>query len=476
MKKESMRQAFADYQSGDLDAALSLCNRFIASDQNAAQALLLSAMIAQQRGQFEQSISLLRNAVDADPHEPVAYKRLAMSLQMLGRPDEAIAELKTAVARAPERADAWNNLAKFLATVGQNDAAIRVQKEYSELRSRVAAIDARFVEACRLLRAGNFADGLKAFESRLEAPDFSRLVDMPCPRWQGEALEGRSILLRCEQGLGDSLQFFRYVRAVVDRGADVTVETHRQLLRLFAMNTSARLVETNRGGAQESYDFYCPMMSLPYAFGTRLDTIPGDVPYLVADQQQARRWSAEAAEAAGLKVGLVWAGGSRPLNPAMVSVDQRRSLHFSALECLLDIPGTVFHSLQKDAPAEQAQAAVGSGKLIDRTDELSDFADTAALIETLDLVISADTAVAHLAAAMNKPTWILSRFDGCWRWLENRDDSPWYPSVRLFRQIRPGDWDEVLARVHASLAALAAARAVQACGEVVAEEREHERG
>ncbi|MDR3416944.1 MAG: tetratricopeptide repeat protein [Nevskia sp.] len=457
MKSDSIKHAFDLYQAGQLEAAEAVSKRIIANGEDSGRALLLCGMIAQQRAQTPQAIDLLRQAVAAEPEEPAAYKRLAMSLQVSGRSEEALAELRTAVARAPARADAWKNLIGLLASLGRTNELARVEAEQAAFRKRIGAIEARFDQACKLLLKGNYEDGWKAFESRLEAPEFAALVDMPCPRWRGEPLEGRSILLRCEQGHGDSLQFFRYVQAVIDRGADVTVETWKDLARLFRMNTSAAIHVKLKASeaAPQGYDFYCPMMSLPYVLGTRLDTIPGRTSYLAAEPALVRKWCVDLKDDGRFRVGLVWAGGRRLLNPAMVSIDQRRSLEFSAFERLLDIAGMAFYSLQKQEAAEQARGAVESGRLIDRTDELADFADTAALIESLDLVIAVDTAVAHLAAAMNKPTWILSRFDGCWRWLEDREDSPWYPSVRLFRQKTPGDWDEVMVRVHKALAFLA---------------------
>jgi len=200
------------------------------------------------------------------------------------------------------------------------------------------------------------------------------------------------------------------------------------------------------------------MMSLPLAFATRIETIPADIPYLWADAQKAAYWrerlergksaSGETARSgyAPLKVGLVWAGGARPHLPRANRIDKRRSMSLSQLAPLAGVPGVAFVSLQKGGPAEQARTPPSGMHLLDWSNELNDFADTAALIESLDLVISVDTAVAHLAGALGKPVWVLNRFDTCWRWLLERPDSPWYPTMRLFRQPAAGDWDSVIQR------------------------------
>ena len=201
-----------------------------------------------------------------------------------------------------------------------------------------------------------------------------------------------------------------------------------------------------------AFDLHCPLMSLPLAFETSVETIPGGVPYLAADPAAVAAWDAllpARRDAAGPRVGLVWAGGARPHQPRAAAIDRRRSVRLADMAPLGAVPGAVFVSLQVGPPAKQAETS--PFPLIDVTDRLTDFADTAALIETLDLVIAVDTAVAHLAAAQGKPVWLLSRFDSCWRWFKDRNDSPWYPTLRLFRQTAPGDWAGVIARVAEAL-------------------------
>jgi hypothetical protein len=204
-----------------------------------------------------------------------------------------------------------------------------------------------------------------------------------------------------------------------------------------------------RGDVLPPFDLHCPMLSLPLALGTTVDTIPADVPYLSAPAAVAAAWGERLADyARGLRVGLVWAGNPRAHSPDLAAIDRRRSITPERLAPLFDIEGALFFSLQKDGPR-----APDNLPMIDLMREIGDFADTAALIANLDLVISVDTSVAHLAAAMGKPVWVLDRFDSCWRWLRGREDSPWYPTLRLFRQPVSGDWDAVVARVALALEA-----------------------
>jgi hypothetical protein len=285
------------------------------------------------------------------------------------------------------------------------------------------------------------------------------------PRWSGErpsaAIQIRRnglqsnehLLVLDEQGYGDSLQFVRYLPMALERFSQVGYVCPPPLRRLYERSLRERWPDLQLFDGVPSdlsrWDCYCPLMSLPMAFGTRLATIPSALPYLHADAARAAHWRArlEALPAAHLpRVGVVWAGGH-----SGIAVDRRRSLVVAQIAPLLALRQVRWVSLQKtDDPAKLADAA-SKARLTDWTDELADFAETAALIDNLDLVISVDTSVAHLAAAMGKPVWLLNRFAGCWRWLRGRDDSPWYPGLRLFTQTQRGDWDEVLTRVAIAL-------------------------
>ena len=273
-----------------------------------------------------------------------------------------------------------------------------------------------------------------------------RFTDLPL--WQGQPLDGKRILLHAEQGYGDTLQFCRYIPMVEALGAKVIVDVPVPLVRL--MHRFARIEQVITFGRTDVSkiprpDFQCPLMSLPLVFGTELETIPATIPYLDVHPIQQTLWREKLLPYADKRmIGIAWAGNPRKHSAELSAVDRRRSMAPEVLLPLLDAPNTQFFSLQKDAPPHGLN-------IVDFTPELCDFADTAALMMGLDLIISVDTAVVHLAGALGKPVWLLSRYDNCWRWLKGRSDSPWYPTLRMFRQPTPGDWDSVIADVNGEL-------------------------
>jgi hypothetical protein len=302
--------------------------------------------------------------------------------------------------------------------------------------------DAHFNLAASLLLVGQFDEGWREYEWRWKQEKKKpHLRGFSQPLWDGGDIGDRILLLHAEQGLGDTLQFCRYVPAIA-AGRRVVLEVQRPLVPLLAgLPGLERIVA--QGDPLPPFDLHCPLLSLPLVLGTTLETIPGQTPYLRADPQRTAAWRERVGQLDGLKVGLVWAG-----NQAM-SGDRRRSARLELFSELADLPGVSFVSLQKGPAASQSPP---SGLILhDWTDDLQDFGETAALIEALDLVIGVDTAVVHLAGALGRPVWLLNRFDRCWRWLLNRDDSPWYPTLRQFRQSQPGDWRGVLREVRAEL-------------------------
>jgi hypothetical protein len=300
-----------------------------------------------------------------------------------------------------------------------------------------------------LLAAGEMAEGWKEYEWRWRTPlMFAVRRRFTQPAWDGGG--GGTLLIHAEQGLGDTLQFCRYATLAAARGARVILEVQAPLVRLLRSLPGAGAVIA-RGEALPDFDVHAHMLSLPHIFGTTLETISAATPYLTADPADSETMRIRLGQKTGLRVGLVWAGNSYASVPEMAAVDRRRSLAPEHLAPLLDIPEIDFISLQKGG---KAPAAFG---LTDFMDEMRDFADTAALVENLDLVISVDTSVAHLAGALGKPVWLLNRFDAEWRWLDGRTDSPWYPGMRIFRQDKPGDWDGVIAAVAGALRGLAPA-------------------
>jgi hypothetical protein len=275
------------------------------------------------------------------------------------------------------------------------------------------------------------------------------------PLWLGEqSLVGKTILLHAEQGLGDTLQFCRYVPLVAKLGAKVILEVQRPLFKLL-QNLEGVSQIVALGDMLPAFDYQCPLMSLPLAFKTEIESIPNQVPYIHAPPIRVEYWKTKLPAHQKLKVGLVWNGGFRPNQPELWSLNARRNIPLAKI-AQINVPGIDFYSLQKGEPAESELIQSGnqywdSSNFYNFAGELNDFSDTAALIANLDLVISVDTSTAHLAAAMGKPVWLLNRFDTCWRWLIDREDSPWYPTIKIYQQEKMGDWDKVLQRVKKDL-------------------------
>jgi hypothetical protein len=276
-------------------------------------------------------------------------------------------------------------------------------------------------------------------------------------RWLGEtSIAGKTLFLVSDGGLGDALQFCRYATLAAEAGAHVILGVPNALGGLMRTLKGVARVVTD-GDAVPEYDLNCAIMSLPLAFGTTVETIPAAVPYLHAEASAIAEWGDRLSGLRGQRIGLVWAGKSRPWDAIQVALDQRRSLRLATLSPLMSVPGCDFVSLQVGEPGEQAANLPTGMALHDFTKEISTFSDTAALVANLDLVISVDTSTLHLAGAMGKPVWLLNRFDTCWRWMPERDDSPWYPSMRVFRQPRSGDWASVVQSVTVALRAFVAA-------------------
>lgn len=399
-------------------------------------------------GRYEEALSYYERAhAVAGPHPELLYNR-AVTLQQLGRYDEAMASHAEA-ARAPaDTAQALYTKAVALQQLGEHEAALK-QYEVACERDPHHGAARRSQAYCRLLM-GDFETGWQQHESRWHATDVllnRRHADRPL--WLGvEPVAGKTVLLHAEQGYGDTLQFCRYAPLVAEKGATVLLEVPKALASLLGSLPGVSRIVTE-DDATPAFDLQCPLMSLPLAFRTTLGTVPAATPYLRADAQRRAVWAqrVEALGAAGkpqrLKVGLAWSGNPRHNN------DENRSLPFDALRPLLALDAT-FVCLQPQVRERDREALAASG-IVNFGDALADFADTAALVEALDVVVTVDTSVAHVAGAVGRPVWILLPRSPDWRWLLQREDSPWYPTARLFRQTRPGDWPEVIARVQQAL-------------------------
>ena len=338
---------------------------------------------------------------------------------------------------------------------------------------RAIALDASLVEAhCHRayvsLLLGDWVTGWQSYEWRAQhRPSRIARRNFSVPRWtQNDPLLGKTILVHSEQGLGDTLQFCRFVRYLADRGAHVVFETQRPLLALLqTLSGVGQLIAA--GDDLPDFDFHCPLMSLPLELGiTEAHLLESPAPYLAADPDKSQQWTRRLGARRRPRVGLVWSGGFRPEQPELWSTHERRNISLAQI-CTLNTPGVDFFSLQKGEPAEsQVLADIGrywaGENFFNYAAELRDFTDTAALVANLDLVISVDTSTAHLAAAMGKPVWLLNRFDTCWRWQLHRRDSPWYPNLTVFRQTAAADWSKPLQQIRGGLSKILANEAAQA--------------
>lgn len=369
------------------------------------------------------------------------------ALSALDRLEEAVVSYECALAMQPQNVEALNNLGSVLHRMGRLQEALAAYERVLEFRPGDA--ETLFNTSFVRLAMGDYERGWAEYEWRWQAPGPLRpqyATHEGAPFWLGEEdVSGRTVLVHPEQGIGDSIQMARYVPLLAARGARVVLACYPLLMDLFrSVGGVAALIET--GGAIPAFDFHVSTMSLPRAFRTALATLPAQVPYLRAPAPAAEVWRRRLVPHAGRpKVGLVWAG-----NPKHAR-DRARSIPIEKLAPLLAATRCAFFSLQKGPAAERATEQ-SAGALIDYTVELASFGETAALIEALDLVISVDTAVAHLAGALGKPVWILLPTAPDWRWMHGREDSPWYPTARLFRQPASGDWDSVLRRLARELA------------------------
>jgi tetratricopeptide (TPR) repeat protein len=396
-------------------------------------------------GRLEEAEAAYRMALNAAPDDVGIICNRALILKDLGRAPEALAEVQRSIALKPTPVG-HSNLG--LLWMGEN----KIEEALAEFTAAEALApgdpDLVFHQGVALLHLGRFAEGWRKYEGRWgQRRSRERKRAFPQPQWMGEDIEGRTILLHSEQGFGDTLQFVRYAPLVAERGARVVLECQPPLKRL--MRETAGVAEVvARGESLPAFDLFVPLMSLPLVFGTALETVPGRVPYIRPPAEAVAAWADVAAGHDRPRIGLVWAGDARHYDVESNLIDQRRSVTLEAYAPLLGLPGVEFFSLQVGPLAGQARAFP---QIVDHTPRIKDFADTAALVAHLDLVISVDTAVVHLAGALGKPVWVLSRFDNCWRWMREREDSPWYPQLRLYRQPAPRAWGPVLERLAADL-------------------------
>jgi len=400
-----------------------------------------------QQGKLAEAIAVNRQIVAMQPDSAEAHHRLAVKLARAGGLEESVMAAEKAVSLRPDFAEGHSTLGTSLQKLGRFEQAMAAHQRALALKPDLP--EAHLNLSLIYLVQGELQRGWQEYEWRwhivkpyLPQPLFSQLL------WDGGDLAGRRILLHPEAGYGDTIQFVRYAPLVTRHGGKVTLGCVAEMQRLLQTLDGVEELAVI-GPSRLGFDVHCPLVSLPRLLKTTLHNIPADVPYLRADAAQSRLWRAKLpAGKAPLKVGLAWAG--RP----EYDDDRRRSISLSRLAPLGQVEGVWFCSLQKGPASQQARSLPAGFEVRDWSADLNDFADTAALIDNLDLIITVDTAVAHLAGALAKPTWVLLPKVPDWRWMLNRDDSPWYPTMRLFRQSDGGDWETPIGKIVQALESL----------------------
>ena len=440
--KEALDFAVEKHNQGNLREAEEIYKKVLEKQPDNPNALHLLGLIMHQSGKNDEAINLIKKAISFNP-SAMYYGNLGMIYDFLGNEEKSAECFEKALEINPNYGNAHlahYNLGVFYKEKGEFEEALTHFDRAIEIDKNF--YDARWNRSLVLLLLGRFKEGWEEYEYRFKkkSPTDSRIFNKP--KWNGEQLSGKRILIVSEQGFGDNIQFIRYAKLIKEKEAYVILECRKELVPLFKqMPEIDEIVEKKANAVPKiDFDFYIHLMSLPRMFNTEISTIPNKISYLKTDKILVDKFS-KIIRSDKFKIGIVWAG-----NPKQED-DWKRSVAFDKFRILLGISGIEFFSLQKEIIDDEIEDL----EITDLSEYLYDFADTAAIIENLDLVISVDTSVAHLAGALGKPTWILLSHIPDWRWMLNRNDSPWYPSTRLFRQPKPGDWDSVFREVEDEL-------------------------
>lgn len=458
----------------------------ISAKSTSAEAWSNKGICLNKIGEYKKSLECHEAALELNPSYAEAWCNKGSTLHSIGRYLEATEAFKKATELKPRYEEAWSNMGGSFKELQNYDAALDCQEKAIALNSKhinaywnKAVIKhelKKYDEAIDLydyvnkldpgnperlwnkslaqLATGNYTEGWKNYEFRKyikNSPTASIIKFAPEPIALDQ-LQGKSLLVVSEQGFGDTIQFARYIPELIDRDVKVSFFVEAGLHALLSSLDGRCQLLTTYPDDESNFDFQLPLLSLPYLFNTTLDTIPSKNPYLQCDPYKKEIWHQRLENHKSPKVGIVWSGGFRPNQPETHSVNQRRNILFSKISTLKSVSHVNFYSLQKGEPAESEIAENRhlywpENNLFLYSDDLNDFSDTAALIDNLDLVISVDTSTAHLAGALGKTVWLLNRFDTCWRWLDDRLDSPWYKNTIIYNQASPGDWDVVLDKV-----------------------------
>ena len=439
------RLAAALCKSGALQEALGLLDKLLARNPGDFETYKDLGFVLTEIGQPERAVAMLQQALSIIPNSGPTLCNLGHFFFRNGDLRSAADSYRCAIERDPELVDAHRELGLVLYELGEFDESSECFRRVQEMEPASAA--ATFQLSRIHLLQGDFSRGWQEYGARWTSVGQRERREFSAPQWKGEPLGHARILLHAEQGLGDTMQFVRYVPFVSAMGAEILLEVQPELHRLLSGFNGAKQV-LRRGEPLPDHKWHCPLLSLPLAFGTKHDSIPTNVPYLHADPINVSNWQRRLG-GDSVRVGLCWSGN--PKHPR----DFWRSIPLELFAPLMRIENATFYSLQKGAAAEQIARLKSKVEIDDLGPELTDFEDTAAVIANLDVVISVDTSIAHLAGGMGKPVWVLLHRAPDWRWLLERETSPWYPTARLFRQRTPGKWKEVLSRVESELRQLA---------------------
>lgn len=474
------------------DLAILACKRVVELKPDYMNALINLGQLLSDQEKYEEALIYLKRALEIEPKFPAIYNNIGVTFERMGRFSDAHDYFLKAIALNPKFTEALLNCGvaleklsrleeaiqcydQILAADNKNAAAYfnratcleRLQKldesiaDYSkviELEPKKEK-DASWNRALVMLCKGDYEFGWREYENRIKldyAQSFYDTERLKVFNWNGDprVLPGKKLLVRAEQGLGDTLQFCRYVKLLSAMGAKVTLRVQKPLMNVLQGLEGLENLNSDTDPYPE-FDYYCNLMSLPLLLKTTVESIPNEIPYLRADPEKVKAWADRLGSKVNKRVGLVWSGGFRPDRPDLWLLNRRRNIELIQL-IGLKTEGIEFHSLQKGELPE-AELVVqhlrnwDGPKIINHADQLTDFTETAALIENLDLLISVDTSTPHLAGALGKPVWLMNRFDTCWRWFLHRSDSPWYPTFRIFRQKSYDDWTPVVKEVKVAL-------------------------
>ncbi|MEK0187483.1 tetratricopeptide repeat protein, partial [Microcoleus anatoxicus] len=429
-------------EQGQTQAAIACYQKALETNPDLINTIIALGTVWQQQGEFQAAIDCYQQALKLDSNNAECVNNIGAGYHEQGKIQLAISYYQQALKLKPDLIDAINNLGHAFVDIGQFKSAFSCHCRALELQPENSTAHVEF--ALSLLLFGDLRRGFAEYEwrwrtSQLQPRQFTQ------PVWDGSSLQGKTILLHVEQGFGDSIQFIRYAPMLYSQGAKVILVCYPELMRLFSTVAGVEYLSLNFKDLP-AFDVHAPLMSLPYILGTTLETIPANIPYLAPPAECKFALASDAK----LKVGIVWAGNPKRRKNA------QRSCNLSDFMQFLDVPGIAIYSLQKNL-SEGDRALLHQHLVPDLSPHLNDFADTASAISQLDLVISVDTSVAHLAGALGKPVWVLLSFAPDWRWLLDREDNPWYPTARLFRQSQPENWQGLFEDVKGALSLLVSA-------------------